>query len=57
VYLATVIDCSRRLLDYAIGPHHDAGLVIAALRTAAATHRGDGSGYLEVLVILVVDAW
>lgn len=38
VYLATVIDLfSRRLLGYAMGPHHDAGLVVAALRMTAPT--------------------
>lgn len=32
LYLATVIDLfSRRLLGYAMGAHHDADLVVAAL--------------------------
>ncbi|WP_256098580.1 DDE-type integrase/transposase/recombinase [Streptomyces agglomeratus] len=40
LYLATVIDqFSRRLLGYAMGSHHDADLVVAALHMAAATRR------------------
>lgn len=40
-YLATVIDMfSRRMLGYAIGDRHDAGLVVDALRMAVATRGG-----------------
>jgi putative transposase len=45
--MATVIDLySRRILGYAMGAHHDAALVVAALNMAAVTrgvpgHRGD----------------
>ncbi len=47
LYLATVIDLfSRRLLGYAMGEHHDAGLVVAALNMAAATHGGDVRGVI-----------
>jgi putative transposase len=42
LYLATVIDLySRRILGYAMGAHHDAGLVVAALNMAAVTRGGD----------------
>ncbi|KOV57278.1 hypothetical protein ADK64_40615 [Streptomyces sp. MMG1121] len=45
LYLATVIDLfSRRLLGYAMGAQHDAGLVVAALNMAAATRGGEGAG-------------
>jgi putative transposase len=41
VYLATVIDMfSRRMLGYAIGDRHDAGLVVDALRMAVTTRGG-----------------
>src|SRR5688572_27871687 len=41
LYLATVIDLySRRILGYAMGAHHDAGLVVAALNMAAVTRGG-----------------
>ncbi|MCX4530104.1 IS3 family transposase [Streptomyces sp. NBC_00841] len=47
LYLATVIDLfSRRLLGYAMGERHDAGLVIAALHMAAATRGGDVRGVI-----------
>jgi transposase InsO family protein len=47
LYLATVIDLySRRLLGYAMGAHHDAELVVAALNMAAATRGGDVSGVI-----------
>jgi putative transposase len=47
VYLATVIDLfSRRLLGYAMGERHDAGLVVAALHMAAATRGGDVRGVI-----------
>ncbi len=40
-YLATVIDMfSRRMLGYAIGERHDAGLVVDALRMAVTTRGG-----------------
>lgn len=43
LYLATVLDlCSRRLLGYAFGPHHDAVLTEAALQMAVATRAGEG---------------
>jgi putative transposase len=46
-YLATVIDMfSRRMLGYAIGERHDAGLVIDALRMAVATRGGDVDGVI-----------
>lgn len=46
VYLATVIDMfSRRMLGYAIGERHDAGLVVDALRMAVAT-RGGADGVI-----------
>jgi putative transposase len=42
LHLATVIDLfSRRLLGYAMGAHHDAELVVAALNMAGATRCGD----------------
>ena len=45
--LATVIDLfSRRLLGYAMGAHHDADLVVAALNMAAATRGGDVRGVI-----------
>jgi putative transposase len=38
LYLASVIDlASRHLLGYAMGAHHDAGLVVGALNAAVAT--------------------
>ena len=41
LYLATVIDpFSHRLLGCAMGAHHDAGLVVAALHMAVATCDG-----------------
>jgi len=47
LYLATVIDLySRRILGYAMGAHHDAGLVIAALNMAAVTRGGDVTGVI-----------
>jgi putative transposase len=45
-YLATVIDMfSRRMLGYAIGDRHDAGLVVDALRMAVTT-RGGADGVI-----------
>jgi putative transposase len=47
LYLATVIDLySRRILGYAMGAHHDAGLVVAALNMAAVTRGGDVAGVI-----------
>lgn len=47
LYLATVIDLfSRRCLGYAMGEHHDADLVSASLKMAAATRGGDVSGVI-----------
>ena len=47
IFLATVIDLfSRRLLGYAMGAHHDADLVVAALNMAAATRGGDVRGVI-----------
>jgi transposase InsO family protein len=47
LYLATVIDLfSRRLLGYAMSVHHDADLVIAPLRMAAATRGGTVDGVI-----------
>ncbi|WUV35051.1 IS3 family transposase [Streptomyces sp. NBC_01483] len=47
IYLATVIDLfSRRLLGYAMGAHHDADLVVAALNMAGATRGGDVRGVI-----------
>ncbi|WP_326709616.1 IS3 family transposase [Streptomyces sp. NBC_01474] len=47
LYLATVIDLfSRRLLGYAMGERHDAGLFVAALNMAAATRGGDVRGVI-----------
>jgi transposase InsO family protein len=47
LYLATVIDLfSRRLLGYAMGVHHDADLVVASLRMAAATRGGTIDGVI-----------
>ena len=47
VYCASVIDLfSRRLLGYAIGEHHDAALVTAALQMAAATRGGQIDGVI-----------
>lgn len=37
---------SRRLLGYAMGAHHDADLVVAALNMAAATRGGDVRGVI-----------
>jgi len=43
LYLATVLDlCSRRLLGYAMGDAHDAGLTEAALRMAVTCRTGEG---------------
>lgn len=45
LYLATVIDLfSRRCLGYAMGERHDATLVSASLRMAAATRGGNVDG-------------
>jgi putative transposase len=45
LYLATVIDLfPRRLLGYAMGERHDAALVSASLRMAAATRGGSVDG-------------
>ncbi|MEV4693560.1 IS3 family transposase [Micromonospora echinospora] len=47
LYLATVIDLySRRILGYAMGAHHDAGLVVAALNMAAVTRGGSIEGVI-----------
>jgi transposase InsO family protein len=47
LYLATVIDLySRRILGYAMGEHHDAGLVVAALNMAAVTRGGQVAGMI-----------
>jgi transposase InsO family protein len=47
LYLATVIDLfSRRLLGYAMGERHDADLVSASLRMAAATRGGSVDGVI-----------
>lgn len=47
LYLATVIDLySRRILGYAMGAHHDAGLVVAALNMAAVTRGGSVEGVI-----------
>jgi putative transposase len=47
LYLATVIDLfSRRCLGYAMGERHDAALVGASLRMAAATRGGDVDGVI-----------
>ncbi|MCH0561551.1 IS3 family transposase [Streptomyces sp. MUM 16J] len=47
LYLATVIDLfSRRCLGYAMGAHHDAALVGASLKMAAATRGGDVDGVI-----------
>ncbi|MEV0535871.1 IS3 family transposase [Kitasatospora sp. NPDC050463] len=47
LYLATVIDLfSRRLLGYAMGARHDAGLVAASLKMAAATRGGAVDGVI-----------
>jgi transposase InsO family protein len=47
LYLATVIDLySRRILGYAMGAHHDAALVVAALNMAAVTRGGDVAGVI-----------
>jgi transposase InsO family protein len=46
-YLATVLDLfSRRLLGYAMGTHHDAALVGASLKMAAATRGGQVGGVI-----------
>jgi putative transposase len=46
-YLATVIDLySRRILGYAMGDRHDAGLVVAALNMAAVTRGGQVAGVI-----------
>lgn len=37
---------SRRVLGYAMGAHHDASLVVAALHMAAATRGGDLAGVI-----------
>ena len=47
LYLATVIDLySRRILGYAMGERHDAGLAVAALNMAAVTRGGDVTGVI-----------
>jgi putative transposase len=47
LYLATVIDLfSRRMLGYAMGERHDAALVGASLRMAAATRGGSVDGVI-----------
>jgi transposase InsO family protein len=47
LYLATVIDAfSRRCLGYAMGEHHDAALVGASLKMAAATRGGQVDGVI-----------
>jgi putative transposase len=47
LYLATVLDLfSRRLLGYAMGAHHDAALVGASLKMAAATRGGEVDGVI-----------
>jgi transposase InsO family protein len=47
LYLATVIDLySRRILGYAMGAHHDADLVVAALNMAAVTRGGHVDGVI-----------
>lgn len=47
LYLATVIDLfSRRLLGYAMSPHHDAALSVAALQMAAANRGGTVDGVI-----------
>jgi transposase InsO family protein len=47
LYLATVIDLySRRILGYAMGAHHDADLVVAALDMAAVTRGGAVHGVI-----------
>jgi transposase InsO family protein len=47
LYLATVIDLhSRRILGYAMGAQHDAGLVVAALNMAAVTRGGNVDGVI-----------
>ena len=47
LYLATVIDLySRRILGYAMGAHHDAALVVAALNMAAVTRGGQVAGVI-----------
>ncbi|MET8311534.1 DDE-type integrase/transposase/recombinase [Micromonospora sp. NPDC005173] len=47
LYLATVIDLySRRILGYAMGEHHDASLVVAALNMAAVTRGGHVAGVI-----------
>jgi transposase InsO family protein len=47
LYLATVLDLfSRRMLGYAMSEHHDADLVIASLRMAAATRGGTVDGVI-----------
>ncbi|MGR8007679.1 IS3 family transposase [Streptomyces hypolithicus] len=47
LYLTTVLDLfSRRLLGYAMGAHHDAALVGASLKMAAATLGGEVDGVI-----------
>ncbi|WP_207926017.1 IS3 family transposase [Actinocrispum wychmicini] len=47
LYLATTEDLfSRRMLGYAMSAHHDAALVVASLRMAAATRGGDVDGVI-----------
>lgn len=47
LWCASVIDLfSRRLLGYALGEHHDAGLVSAALQMAVAARGGDVNGVI-----------
>ncbi|WKX68590.1 IS3 family transposase [Streptomyces sp. XD-27] len=50
LYLATVIDLySRRLLGYAIGAHHDADLVVAALRVGSCFDNAVSEAFNSVL--------
>ncbi|MEU8804942.1 IS3 family transposase [Spirillospora sp. NPDC048819] len=47
LYLATVEDMfARRLLGFAMSPHHDADLTIASLQMAVATRGGDVDGVI-----------
>ena len=68
LYLATVIDLySRRILGYAMGERHDAGLVVAALNMAAVTrgghirgvifHSDRGSEYTSAAFGAACDRW
>jgi transposase InsO family protein len=47
LYLATTEDLfSRRMLGYAMSAHHDAALVVASLRMAAAVRAGEVDGVI-----------